>query len=1367
MNNGTTGSEWALPAEAALRVDAVCDRFEAAWKAWAAAPSGPRPQIRDYLIGVGDDVRRELLRQLIRLDMSYRGRQGDGPRLEEYEAEFGDIGVLWSDAASTVPLPGPLANGRGRCATVGDSAAAACGDRYTVFEELGHGGMAEVFRAMDAAFGRTLAFKVLLAKHRDNPELVRRFVEEARIHARLTHPAIVPVHELGSLPDRRPFFTMKLVKGQTLAELLKQRGTPQDDLPRFLAVFEQVCQAMAYAHAAGVIHRDLKPANVMVGAFGEVQVMDWGLAKVLSEKEGAPAPDHSTEIGVVESPRDETGDASRPGSVMGTLAYMAPEQARGEVAQMDERADVFGLGAILCVILTGHPPYVAVTREALEGEAQRGDVAGACARLDGCGADAELVRLCKKCLAAERDERPRNAGVVAQAVAVYRLGVEQRLRAAEAQHAAAEARAEEAKATAAAERRLRRVTFGLAASVVAVVLVGGAGLWTWQEQRSLRQAEKDFQGRQNSANAEASLARLDELYARFMWAEAEALLERTETLVGPDGDAELRERIVAARRNTAFLKRLDEIRLEKSVVVDGKLNEAGALPKYQAVFEENGFDLLDGDRAQLVAQLNASPVRAYLLAALDDWAITEGLARQKEILAVTAAATGQSWRERLSSSWDDGDRLAALYVGIPDKERTPAIIGAVGRRLDQLERDGIRRLEAGVRQHPADFWLHFDLGVMGGTERADARVGACRAALALRPQTAVVFNNLGNALALRKEYDAAVAEYKEAIRLDPGYGPAHYNLGDVLRDKKEYDAAVGEYKEAIRLDPKFAPPHNGLGNVLYDRKEYDAAVAEFQAAIRLDPKYALPHHNLGIVLRDKKEYDSAVAEYKEAIRLDPKFATPHNNLGIALADRKEYAAAVAEFKVAIWLDPKDAKPHHNLGVVLYDRKEYDAAVAEFQEAIRLNTNYASARNYLGNALAERKEYAAAVAEFQAAIRLDPKFAHPHNGLGNVLAERKEYAAAVAEFQAAIRLDPKFAHPHNGLGNVLYDRKEYAAAVAEFQAAIRLDPNFALAYANLGLAYKQLGRFAEAVEAFRKADQLMPGHPGIQRALRDAEAWSALDQRLPVIRSGEDKPKTAVEAIQFATLAAQIYKKEYALAFRLFSDAFAVEPMLVQANRYKAARAAVQFAAGHDAHGVKLEMEEWYHLQKQARTWLAADLAALRKFAASAPAAQRQQARAYLGNWPEDSDLVPVRDPTWVKAMPDEERKAWEALWAEVAEILRNTEKRPDAANGEPRKASDDVPNDPTAHFDRGNAAWSAYRLNDAIAEFRKAIQLDPKNEQAHLDLANVLLDRGLGDEAMADCIHPSSRCSEDAGAGRSGQMPARSTLAVVRSSFAA
>src|SRR5262249_5575451 len=149
------------------------------------------------------------------------------------------------------------------------------------------------------------------------------------------------------------YFIMRLVEGKTFAEGLARRTGPGQDLPRFLKVFEQICQTLAYAHSAGVVHRDLKPSNVMVGLFGEVQVMDWGVAKLLTI--GGETAEAADDAGGVETGRGAA--QTQPGSVAGTLVYMPPEQAKGEVGRLDERCDVFALGATLCEILTGKPPY--------------------------------------------------------------------------------------------------------------------------------------------------------------------------------------------------------------------------------------------------------------------------------------------------------------------------------------------------------------------------------------------------------------------------------------------------------------------------------------------------------------------------------------------------------------------------------------------------------------------------------------------------------------------------------------------------------------------------------------------------------------------------------------------------------------------------------------------------------------------------------------------------------------------------------------------------------------------------------------------------------------------------------------------------
>jgi hypothetical protein len=290
--------------------------------------------------------------------------------------------------------------------------------RYRFEAFLARGGMGEVWRGFDTLLARGVALKVLRDRVFADGGLRSRFEEEARHVGRLEHPSIVPVYDMGELPDGRPFFVMKLIHGQTLAEVLAARATPAEDLARWVGVFEQVCAAVAFAHARDVIHRDLKPSNVMLGDFGEVQVMDWGIAKILAtDPHLAPVQPVAPPPAVGHATKGYGGMETLPGQAKGTPAFMAPEQARGETNRVGKASDVFGLGGILCVTLTGQPPFTQAPR------APAGDVAEAFARLDGSGADAELIGLAKACLAPAPEARPADAAEVAGWVNRYRAEV--------------------------------------------------------------------------------------------------------------------------------------------------------------------------------------------------------------------------------------------------------------------------------------------------------------------------------------------------------------------------------------------------------------------------------------------------------------------------------------------------------------------------------------------------------------------------------------------------------------------------------------------------------------------------------------------------------------------------------------------------------------------------------------------------------------------------------------------------------------------------------------------------------------------------------------------------------------------------------
>lgn len=226
------------------------------------------------------------------------------------------------------------------------------GERYRVHQPIGQGGMGTVYLAEDRLLAREVALKVVRADLLD-PGATERIEREARILSRLEHPGIVPVHDVGILADGRVYYVMKLVRGVRLDQFAREAT-----LSELLRAFLRVCETVGFAHAHGVVHRDLKPSNVMIGAFGEVLVLDWGIARVRGLPEparaGAPAdPGTSPMVDLIDT---------LPGTVLGTPGFMPPEQALGQTEQVDERSDVFALGAILRDVLQDRPPSQPVPR---------------------------------------------------------------------------------------------------------------------------------------------------------------------------------------------------------------------------------------------------------------------------------------------------------------------------------------------------------------------------------------------------------------------------------------------------------------------------------------------------------------------------------------------------------------------------------------------------------------------------------------------------------------------------------------------------------------------------------------------------------------------------------------------------------------------------------------------------------------------------------------------------------------------------------------------------------------------------------------------------------------------------------------------
>ena len=541
--------------------------------------------------------------------------------------------------------------------------------RYEIHSEIARGGMGAVLRGRDSMLQRDLAIKVLLDGKRSSESAYKRFVEEAQIGGQLQHPGIVPVYDMGQLADQSPFFAMKLVEGDTLSFLLKQRESPEEDLSRFLGVFEQVCQTVAFAHSKNVIHRDLKPSNVMVGAFGEVQVMDWGLAKVL----GSTADTDSNETfneAIASNNTDEpagqtistkvhdntAGSETRYGSVLGTLGYMPPEQAAGQLDKVDARADVFSLGAILCQILTGVHPYHGSTSNEILIRSIRGELQPCFDRLEECGADKELRDLATKCLHGDANARLQDASVVANRVTAYRESVAEKLRSAEIERASSAARAEEAIKTATAERKKRQLVGLLAGLGVALCAIVGIGGFVIQKNRSELAATEQKRIQERSAQSQRDQTLLEN-----------ELVVMKDLVNRVDGSQAPKPADIARLRDA-----VDQVRSAMTPIENQtNLHQTARTMSSRALELDRTVAFVDKLNIVQVNQSESTLKRTFRT-------ITSDKGDQRDVSTVinVALAVSQSFDEWLADGSDDPKDIAQRLGQVPDWAR-PTIVDAL------------------------------------------------------------------------------------------------------------------------------------------------------------------------------------------------------------------------------------------------------------------------------------------------------------------------------------------------------------------------------------------------------------------------------------------------------------------------------------------------------------------------------------------------------------------------------------------------------------------------------------------------------------------------------------------------------------------
>ena len=708
---------------------------------------------------------------------------------------------------------------------------------YAVEAVLGHGGMGVVFRARHLRLDRVVALKMALAGAYAGPLERERFQREAEAVARLRHPNVVQVYDVGDAGGR-PYFTMEFVEGGSLAQKLAGAPQPAHQATQLLATLTGAVQA---AHQAGIVHRDLKPGNVLLTADGNPKISDFGLARKLGGEPGL----------------------TRTGLALGTPSYMAPEQARGKTDAVCPAIDVYALGAILYELLTGRPPFRAETEaETIQQVLAQEPVPPS--RLNA-RVPRDLETICLKCLRKERWLRYGSAAALADDLGRFLRG--------EAIAARPERHLERL------ARRVRRHPLLSAAvataALLALALVGG-GAWTLSERRAAAwtaAAEREVTER----DAEHDLREAVRGLRKSSLPEARAALERARGRLGDQGSEELRRLMEQVTRDLDCATRLEEIPLEFiHGLPRGTYRIEDRDVKYEEVFRKAGLGQVHDDPELVAGRIRESDIRTALVAALDLWSALPPLPpRRTWVLrvAVLADSDPSGWRTRARAPnlRVDQASLVELIRTAPVADQSASLLLALARQLNVNNEKLVPFLKRSQQAHPDDLLLNVALGdlLMQPGRKPGEAVRYFQAVTAIRPDLDLGYFKLGVALSAANRDEEAIEQFGKAVKVDPSSVLSHLSLAVLLTRQGQNDEGVRQLQEGVRTNPEAVGLRLFLGLQLNAGGRPAEALPHFRQAVALDPKNTSAQSGLRATLVRLGRADEALAAWEEAIEANP------------------------------------------------------------------------------------------------------------------------------------------------------------------------------------------------------------------------------------------------------------------------------------------------------------------------------------------------------------------------------------------------------------------------------------------------------------------------------------------------------------------
>jgi tetratricopeptide (TPR) repeat protein len=1166
-----------LPLEARRRIAEECARFD------RALGNGLKPRIEDCIPPDRPPVeRRELLKALLEVEVYYRRRAGSTVAPDDYVCRFPDHADVIHEALLGPALLTTSDAGRPGEAEAGRWPAV---PGYEIQGELGRGGMGVVYKARQTALNRLVALKMIRGRDQAGPEDRARFRREAESVARLRHPNIVQIYEVGE-HDRLPYFSLELCRGGSLAERLRH-GPLQ---PRAAAaVVAQLARAMQAAHEHNIIHRDLKPSNVLLAEGPEVplgdctvKVSDFGLAKQL----------------------DASGH-TEPGQVVGTPSYMAPEQAAGKGWEVSPAADVYALGAVLYACLTGDPPFQGASSFDILRQVVADEPVPPSQRNRLCPRDLETI--CLKCLRKRPAERYESARQLAEdlrrhlegkPILARRAGWLERL--------VKWARRSPAQAVAVAAAAACVVALIVALSTQVRLLArdleegrrqGGLRARAEELYSSAERAAKggDWAGAARDAGAALELIESEPAFADFPLREQLADLQ-----------ARARERLADARLRAESRDRLARLTAYGGdAVFFGTLASGLELPDSLARTRRAVADGLGlfGVSADNDGPPDADP-RFYTpgqVALIAD-ACYELLLIDAEVLArPNVGEPAGAWHERLRQSLRLLDRADRLRPGAPTH-------AGLARRADYLEKLG----------------------------EADAARRTRQAADQTTPSLAADYFFLGMGHYAREEFRQAMGPLAAALRLQPGHYGAEYVLavcrlkeGQLQESKTGLDRCLGQR-------PDFPWPRLLRGSAAMALREFEAARADFEAVLADPPDATASYVALvdrGVLAMRQELWDEAVADLRRAIALRPDDISAYVNLALTYRQRAEVppwrvcallltpqgayalpaldvqrrpalAEAVAVLDEALRRRPQVARLYHERARLHLLRDDLATARADFVRAIALAPNAGAASTLpddlieLGRLLQREGKDAEAVKVYDTVLGLRPGHADALRVKAESLLALRRFPEAGATLDRYLAMPPaagraqaqKRAEALKARGLIHAEQNDFRSAIGSYTQALSLtrDPD---TLTLRGWAYLMFGPSPLALSDFEEALGLRPGaaDPLLGRAS---------------VRVKQGKVREALADAEAGLRNGQTTYRMFYLAARVYSQA-------MSRLRDPAARPGLDGAAQCETRAVEL----------------------LRSALALVPAGERA---AFWRNYVQlDGDLNPIRSHRTIRALEED------------------------------------------------------------------------------------------------------------------------------------